>query len=225
MMNKIIKKLIPINTDGYAFYILLGFFCSALMEINSLLPYYIQLDIFYSTEISFLTYKPASFILFIEYALAIFSYFLINSKYGKYFINALNDLHTRIEQLCSPAFFIMAGTVLLCATTGFIGDIFGSGEYYKKYAVNFSFLAIVFLAMIALSNLFIKIPHFLKSKPQFKEIAVIILVAFFITPFINNGKEEITLKIDKSKYYEIKEKTKTKPEIYIENIIKNLKLD
>ena len=79
--------------------------------------------------------------------------------------------------------------------------------------------------MIALSNLFIKIPHFLKSKPQFKEIAVIILVAFFITPFINNGKEEITLKIDKYKYYEIKEKTKTKPEIYIENIIKNLKLD
>ncbi|MET5960382.1 hypothetical protein WIA93_05680 [Citrobacter amalonaticus] len=42
---------------------------------------------------------------------------------------------------------------------------------------------------------------------------------------MNNKKEEITLKIDKSKYIEIKEKTQAKPEEYIENIIKNLNFD
>lgn len=224
-MIQTLRKYIPIKTDGYIFYILLVFFCSALMEINLLLPYYLQLDVFYSTEISFFALKPVSFILFIEYALAIACAFLLNSRFEKYFHNALNDLHTRIEQLCSPAFFIMTGTILLCIITGFIGYLFESGEYYRKYALKFSFLAIVFLCIIVISNFFIRIPHLLRKKPRYKEFAIIFLVAFLIAPFINNKKEEMTLKIDKSKYIEIKDKTQTKPEEYIENIIKNLKFD
>ena len=79
--------------------------------------------------------------------------------------------------------------------------------------------------MIVISNLFIKIPHLLRKKPRYKEFSIIFLVAFLIAPFMNNKKEEITLKIDKSKYIEIKEKTQAKPEEYIENIIKNLNFD
>lgn len=224
-MIQTVSKYIPVKTDGYIFYILLGFFCSALMEINLLLPYYLQLDVFYATEISFFALKPVSFILFIEYALAIACAFLLNSRFEKYFHNALNDLHTRIEQLCSPAFFIMTGTILLCIITGFIGYLFESGEYYRKYAVKFTVLAMVFLSMIVISNMFIKIPHLLRKKPRYKEFSIIFLVAFLIAPFMNNKKEEITLKIDKSKYIEIKEKTQAKPEEYIENIIKNLNFD
>lgn len=224
-MIQTIRKYIPIETDGYISYISLGFFCSALMEINLLLPYYLQLDVFYSTEISFFALKPVSFILFIEYTLAITCAFLLNSRFEKYFHNVLNDLHTIIEQLCSPAFFIMTGTIMLCIITGFIGYLFESGEYYRKYAVKFTFLAMVFLSMIIISNFFIKIPFLLRKKPGYKEFAIIFLIAFFITPFINNKKEEITLKIDKSKYIEIKEKTKTEPEEYIENIIKNMRFD
>ncbi len=224
-MIQTVRKYIPVKTDGYIFYILLGFFCSALMEINLLLPYCLQLDVFYSTEISFFALKPASFILFIEYALAIACAFLLNSRLEKYFHNALNDLHIRIEQLCSPAFFIMTGTIMLCIITGFIGYIFESGEYYRKYAVKFTFFALVFLSMIVISNFFIKIPHLLRKKPRCKEFAIIFLIAFFIAPFMNNKKEEITLKIDKSKYIEIKEKTRTEPGEYIENIIKNMRFD
>ncbi|WP_421355631.1 hypothetical protein [Pseudocitrobacter faecalis] len=222
MFNQI-KEYIPLKFDSYIFYLTIGFFCAALMEINESLPYYLQLDIFYSTEISFLSIQPVSFILFIEYALVTTLVFSKQAKVNEPVNKALSDLHLKIEQLCSPAFFVMTGTSLFCFVTWCTLFHFGRGEYYKTYAINFSFLALVFLLLISISTIFLKTPSFIKARPKHKPWIMIFFISFVISPFINNDEEIVSLKIKKEKYHEIESNTQMKPEKYIENMIDKIK--
>lgn len=219
-----IKEYIPLKFDSYVFYLTIGFFCAALMEINELLPYYLQLDIFYSTETSFLSIPPVSFILFIEYTLVTTLVFSKRPKINEHVSNALSDLHSKIEQLCSPAFFVMAGTALFCLVTWCALFHFGGSKYYKTYAIDFSLLALVFILLISISTIFLRIPNFIKARPKHKPWIFIFFISFITSPFINNDKENISLKIEKEKYHEIESRTKMKPEKYIENMIDKINL-
>ncbi|EGS9904322.1 hypothetical protein I3049_004110, partial [Salmonella enterica] len=57
MQLKVKENITLWRNEGLIFYIILGFLCTLFMEVNALLPYYLQRSIFFETLMNYMVFN------------------------------------------------------------------------------------------------------------------------------------------------------------------------
>lgn len=150
-----------------------------------------------------------------------------NTKLEKLTNSILQELHKRIMQGSFIISFLCFGIFLFCVMAFCIGSLTINNNYYGKHVINFAYPFVLFLSFPYLIHKGITIlctllKAFPKGKIHAAIIILLIIAAAIIIPGIFNKKEKMTITIDKEKYHAIEQKTKVKPEKYIEKKINDI---
>lgn len=153
-----------------------------------------------------------------------------NTKLEKLTNSILQELHKRIMQGSFIISFLCFGISLFCVVAFCIGSLIINNNYYGRYVINFAYPFVLFLSFPYLIHKGITILcTLLKTFPKYKILAAIIILmiiaAAIIIPGIFDKKEKMTITIDKEKYHAIEQKTKVKPEKYIEKKINDININ
>lgn len=153
-----------------------------------------------------------------------------NTKLEKLTNSILKELHKRIMQGSFVISFLSFGISLFCMMVFCIGSLIINNNYYGKHAINFAYPFVLFLSFPyilhkCITILCTQLKTFSKGKIHAAIIMLLIIAAAFIIPGIFNKKEKMTITIDKEKYHAIEQKTKVKPEKYIEKKINDININ
>lgn len=218
------------RNEGLIFYIILGFLCTLFMEVNALLPYYLQQSIFFETLMNYMAFNTLFSLALCEIFFAMLVVICHNTKLEKLTNSILKELHKRIMQGSFVISFLSFGVSLFCMMVFCMGSLIINNNYYGKYVINFAYPFVLFLSFPYLIHKGITIlctllKAFPKGKIHAAIIMLLIIAAAIIIPCIFNKKEKMTITIDKEKYHVIEQKTKVKPEKYIEKKINDININ
>lgn len=226
MKTNIKDYIFRLREEGLVFYVAVGFICTALMQANSLLFYWLQQNIFFDTIIGFMPIKVIMFFLEAGFVLMLITTLISNEKANKFATRALNELNKRTRQICYISSFSCAGIALFCALPYFLYLIIGKENDYGKYFITFFITSLFFISIHPLLGLLAHHIIIPMTKDTYGKIIAILLISIvIIIPYFYNKTETMTITIDKEKYQQIKEKTKMKPEDYIKNEVNALTFD
>ncbi|HBJ6332624.1 TPA: hypothetical protein LC219_001962 [Salmonella enterica subsp. enterica serovar Teltow] len=230
MQLKVKENITLWRNEGLIFYIILGFLCTLFMEVNALLPYYLQQSIFFETLMNYMVFNTLFSLALCEIFFAMLVVVCNNTKLEKLTNNILKELHKRIMQGSFVISFLSFGISLFCMMAFCIGSLIINNNYYGKHAINFAYPFVLFLSFPYLIHkcitiLCTQLKGFPKSKIHAAIIMLLIIAAAIIIPCIFNKKEKMTITIDKKKYHAIEQKTKVKPEKYIEKKINDININ
>ncbi|EBC1390960.1 hypothetical protein CU829_01340 [Salmonella enterica] len=230
MRLKVKEHITLWRNEGLIFYVTLGFLCTFFMEVNALLPYYLQQSIFFETLMNYMVFNTLFSLALCEVFFAMLVVVCHDTKLEKLTNSILQELHKRIMQASFIISFLCFGISLFCMMAFCIGLLIINNNYYGKYVINFAYPFLLFLSFPYLIHkgiiiLCTLLKAFHKCKIHAAIIMLLIIAAAIIIPGIFNKKEKMTITIDKEKYHAIKHKTKIKPEKYIEKKINDININ
>ncbi|EJH2659959.1 hypothetical protein NDG35_003176 [Salmonella enterica] len=230
MRLKVNEHITLWRNEGLIFYVILGFLCTFFMEVNALLPYYLQQSIFFETLMNYMVFNTFFSLALCEIFFAMLVVVCHNTKLEKLTNNVLQELHKRIMQGSFIISFLCFGIFLFCVMAFCIGSLIINNNYYGRYVINFAYPFVLFLSFPYLIHkcitiLCTQLKTFSKGKIHAAVIMLLIIAAAFIIPGIFSKKEKMTITIDKEKYHAIEQKTKIKPEKYIEKKINDININ
>ncbi|PNU79861.1 hypothetical protein CW638_25155, partial [Salmonella enterica] len=212
MRLKVKENITLWRNEGLIAYVALGFLCTFFMEVNALLPYYLQQSIFFETLMSYMAFNTLFSLALSEIFFAMLVVICHNTKLEKITNSILQELHKRIMQGSFIISFLCFGIFLFCVMAFCIGSLTINNNYYGKIHKGITILCTLLKA-------------FPKHKIHAAIIILLIIAAAIIIPGIFNKKEKMTITIDKEKYHAIEQKTKIKPEKYIEKKINDININ
>lgn len=230
MRLKIKEHITLWRNEGLIFYIILGFLCTLFMEVNALLPYYLQQSIFFETLMNYMAFNTLFSLALCEIFFAMLVVVCHNTKLEKLTNSILQELHKRIMQGSFVISFLCFGVSLFCMMVFCMGSLIINNNYYGNNVINFAYPFVLFLSFPYLIHkciiiLCTQLKGFPKGKIHAAIIMLLIIAAAIIIPGIFNKKEKMTITIDKEKYHAIEQKTKVKPEKYIEKKINDININ
>ncbi|EIY8314350.1 hypothetical protein MOI09_001872, partial [Salmonella enterica subsp. enterica serovar Worthington] len=137
MQLKVKENITLWRNEGLIFYIILGFLCTLFMEVNALLPYYLQQSIFFETLMNYMVFNTLFSLALCEIFFAMLVVVCNNTKLEKLTNNILQELHKRIMQGSFVISFLSFGISLFCMMAFCIGSLIINNNYYGKHAINF----------------------------------------------------------------------------------------
>ncbi|AMW60260.1 hypothetical protein CHY68_04860 [Salmonella enterica] len=230
MRLKVKENITLWRNEGLIAYVALGFLCTFFMEVNALLPYYLQQSIFFETLMSYMAFNTLFSLALSEIFFAMLVVICHNTKLEKITNSILQELHKRIMQGSFIISFLCFGIFLFCVMAFCIGSLTINNNYYGKHVINFAcpfvlFLSFPYLIHKGITILCTLLKAFPKHKIHAAIIILLIIAAAIIIPGIFNKKQKMTITIDKEKYHAIEQKTKIKPEKYIEKKINDININ
>ncbi|EDB1504279.1 hypothetical protein F9E67_15315, partial [Salmonella enterica] len=146
MRLKIKENITLWRNEGLIAYVALGFLCTFFMEVNALLPYYLQQSIFFETLMSYMAFNTLFSLALSEIFFAMLVVICHNTKLEKLTNSILQELHKRIMQGSFIISFLCFGIFLFCVMAFCIGSLTINNNYCGKHVINFAYPFVLFLS-------------------------------------------------------------------------------
>ncbi len=146
MRLKVKENITLWRNEGLIAYVALGFLCTFFMEVNALLPYYLQQSIFFETLMSYMAFNTLFSLALSEIFFAMLVVICHNTKLEKITNSILQELHKRIMQGSFIISFLCFGIFLFCVMAFCIGSLTINNNYYGKHVINFVCPFVLFLS-------------------------------------------------------------------------------